>query len=49
MVLTQKILLKNEMRRAGHVAGVGKKKVAFRVLMGTPEIMKLLSGDGRII
>jgi hypothetical protein len=37
MVLTREILLKNEMRRAGHVAGVGKKKVAHRVLMSTPE------------
>jgi hypothetical protein len=37
MVLTREILLKNEMRRVGHVAGVGKKKGENMVLMVTPE------------
>jgi hypothetical protein len=40
-VLTRKILLRNEMRRAAHVAGVGKKKVVYRDLVDTPEINEI--------
>jgi hypothetical protein len=37
MVLTWEILLKNETRRTGHVASVGKKKGEYRILVGTPD------------